>query len=1773
MEEQQQKKAINRRRINWLINKEIVGDNDPSLEQERKRKIFSIVTTNRNNPPFEQIEEIINSYNTSLSDQIFFKKLLLLSEKNLLGFFQRVANEKKTTDKIYREILSAQLRDVDYDENKLNKQLDLFGEDFYTGFVDKEEDPYPEKKKKEEEEEEEEKGEEKEEEAEGGYYEGDGGGIDKTGDIDIFLDQEYVSNRIKEYYKDNEPDRVYTDLDDEPAKISFLFSLHKLFEESLQELKNNISNNLPQGSSGNEERQIIIRETQQIEQQVKQDVFSRIDNSGINDEEFKIFIIAISQNFYIKKKGILIDNTCFIKFLVRESTKFFVDFFSQNFEFSTTSPNTEDLIRDTIINNPRYKRELLETPNIPQKYVEYAKNSVEKIGNKFTNLGFADKYLRPDVEPIETEKRFIEIVDIRDTDNPIPTNIELYNLVKKEGEQAGNGLEWIEEEYERRGGGYGTKNILEPEEGLIIRDGVVINPDRRSDFVPYKDKYGNPVLSQQEKYLIEKQEELERKITYKERVIPLIFDEKCKKMWENPEWVLSKNDQKFIKLWIYSENPAFFDYISHHKKQIHRFEDDQTKQEYYYDKSLGKTNNYIYKDGLDWYVAGENFFYLLCNENKELHYQVDEWLVCYTSGGETISFKLMFELEGSSKQILKDDYYICFHEDYKMPKYTVNNITYDIQQFVDKDEQFDDNFGVWYKVTGNFLKEQNMLGFTHQGKDEPYLFPPRDVSDFKSYGVYNGPSNGENYAHIYTFFFKLDEYSYIINLYYNLYDTKNEDKGVVPLYFIDYVHPHYPNEIIDKIVEFKTDYYSTRSRNEGDTSWVNCRYLRLDVSQDEILEKKSFLHDFVQKCGGFLDEREYNEKQDENTNKDFFEQKRLAEEQGIKFEYKKKTQCALDVKLYTPKDKYFPGYIPDNPDLKQEDKKYRGMIKPMNSKGFNNGVRNPIFSHLFLKYVKETEDKDKKIFIIQDVLLFEKQKEFFREKNLRSIEIATRILNQKIAETPFVRDVGLELLENAIHDDIFENKKVVLQISPKLYCKEVEDIVFKKTKFDIVQTYLLKILNLTIYLDKWNTSSFRDRLKDGYYSPEVALNLNLQDKIPEVFANEEFNSAYIKKSKFQKTLFEKFKEIIVRELKNQLNKSAFKIHIFQNPRENYKSDFRSNRGLADITNYINKLVTKQKKCVDELRKNEENLKDHDVIYYKIIKNSVEGNKIEVICDSLKRLKERIGAGIFVDDNGYPYSSEFIFFINNINDKRDEIIKPKKEEYKPSAYPRSFEEILKDSVKNEITTAVVKFEKEKKINFFDDFFSLLSKTIRKFEDEMVNKNFEKGSEGSFVIKNNSSISEPVLCKYCSNYIKKEDEGIKSVIRYDKNFAIVKFCSLNCFSKDTDDDERTDVESEETVETEKEEKKGEEKIKEIEESERESKESEKEIESQEQKDREERFKNKEEREKKIEKEKEESKERENKDILLSKVVKKQELSYDEMRILERNKQMKEQILEKNIIDPDGADNFTDLFEKLSYLYGYDIDMKEVEHLDSFALKSAEDQSIGDKKVKAPEYYKTYKKERENLQEPKQYMTKEYENIGPTKKEDNKNFHLWKVYKIVSQYQIGVDKKFDEIIYEIMALLVDLRKAELRDWQNEKEQKIIAEPENSGYIPEDLKETYFNLFVKNYLHDGGLMNRNKVTEAERKGIFSIGDAKSKLSKLRIESKSQREELLKLSDQDFLQKIVEMKASENYKLEELEKKRKKEKKEKKEREKRREDRIKGITEEGDNSPSYSMS
>jgi hypothetical protein len=427
----------------------------------------------------------------------------------------------------------------------------------------------------------------------------------------------------------------------------------------------------------------------------------------------------------------------------------------------------------------------------------------------------------------------------------------------------------------------------------------------------------------------------------------------------------------------------------------------------------------------------------------------------------------------------------------------------------------------------------------------------------------------------------------------------------------------------------------------------------------------------------------------------------------------------------------------------------------------------------------------KRTFIIQDEVLFNKEKKYERISNQSEYEQIQDVLNSTVTEksaekvrtliskellniAPMKKDYGI------VHfsEGVLENtKKDSLKMA--LLGKNIDSntpymqILMQSLRENPEQTnkeLFTRAANIVVYLTTPEAKTFINNIEKEYYLPDILATLSPSEKFPEVYQDPKLSGTFL--------------DQITAIIDNKIYKLVYNLGSSE-----YKSmdSTRSIKTSTISTAFIRSIKTNKRLSACENNKRVKNVPDSEIIYYS------EGDTI--YCFSVEELYDRlvIQEDIINPETNNKFDIEFVRRFGELYNKKladDGLLS----NYFQKKYGFDMDSIVKekeihDTKKREFPSIAL------------DLWEKIGRDIGELEDQLTNK---QPKEDDYVdtdrederreveveegLREDVNIDENDACVYCKNHL--SDDSIKSIIYHNDESRIIKFCSFKCFENKND-----------------------------------------------------------------------------------------------------------------------------------------------------------------------------------------------------------------------------------------------------------------------------------------------------------------------------------------------------------------------------------------------------
>ena len=412
-------------------------------------------------------------------------------------------------------------------------------------------------------------------------------------------------------------------------------------------------------------------------------------------------------------------------------------------------------------------------------------------------------------------------------------------------------------------------------------------------------------------------------------------------------------------------------------------------------------------------------------------------------------------------------------------------------------------------------------------------------------------------------------------------------------------------------------------------------------------------------------------------------------------------------------------------------------------------------------------------FIIQDEMLFNKEKQFTRRLNQTEASRIKDILNSTVSKrtsesvmtmisnalleiAPMKKDYGIIRIDTRTE----QPRKTIDPNTPYM------QILIDTLNINPEQTnkeFFTKAASLLVYINMPEAKTFRKNLEMEYYLPDILATLSPAEKFPEAFQDPNAS--------------EKF----VDELTASITNRTYKL-VRGMAQTEYKTDLtRRSRTLPSGTDFARSVKTRKRldACANKARVN--GVPEEEIVYY--------NEDSQIYCFTVDELYDRmlIQEDLTNPETGKAFDMSFVKRFDELYNKRladDGLLTG----YFQKKYGFDMDTLVDD--KEKIDTI-----KSKRPIIAADLWEIIGKDVTELEDQLSN---ERPGDGDEVDEDRETerrdeevdegtretrdIDPNDACEYCKNHL--SDDSIKSIILHGDESRIIKFCSFKCFEDKND-----------------------------------------------------------------------------------------------------------------------------------------------------------------------------------------------------------------------------------------------------------------------------------------------------------------------------------------------------------------------------------------------------
>jgi hypothetical protein len=412
-------------------------------------------------------------------------------------------------------------------------------------------------------------------------------------------------------------------------------------------------------------------------------------------------------------------------------------------------------------------------------------------------------------------------------------------------------------------------------------------------------------------------------------------------------------------------------------------------------------------------------------------------------------------------------------------------------------------------------------------------------------------------------------------------------------------------------------------------------------------------------------------------------------------------------------------------------------------------------------------------FMIQDEMLFNKEKQYIRRSKQTELGSIQDILNSAVTDRTkrdVMKDISGALKEIA---PMKNDYGIVHAVGNKKFSTTVDfNTPYMQILVDTLHTnqeqtnkeFFTRAAALLVYLHMPEAKTFRKNIAIEYYLPDILATLSPTEKFPEAFSDPNASGKFLD------------------ELTASINNKSFKLvrgfakneYRSQNPTK--RTETRS--AGVDFTRSI-KTRNRIDACSNKARVN--GVPEEDIVYY-----TEDG---QIYCFTVDELYNGMlmQGDLNNPETGKPFDISFVKRFDELYNSRlaeDGLLTG----YFQKKYGFNMDELVRE--KEEVDTI-----KSKRPIIATDLWEIIGKDIAELEDQMSNEKPNDGDEideGRETERRDKEVDEGTretkdidpldACVYCKNHI--SDDSIKSIILHGDESRIIKFCSFKCFENKND-----------------------------------------------------------------------------------------------------------------------------------------------------------------------------------------------------------------------------------------------------------------------------------------------------------------------------------------------------------------------------------------------------
>ena len=420
-------------------------------------------------------------------------------------------------------------------------------------------------------------------------------------------------------------------------------------------------------------------------------------------------------------------------------------------------------------------------------------------------------------------------------------------------------------------------------------------------------------------------------------------------------------------------------------------------------------------------------------------------------------------------------------------------------------------------------------------------------------------------------------------------------------------------------------------------------------------------------------------------------------------------------------------------------------------------------------------------FIIQDEMLFNKEKKFYRRLNQTEASRIEDILNSTVSErtSNYVMSlISKSLLELAIPKQVQNDYGIITygaeRVGEKGVIKKIDsntpymqiliDTLRSDNQDQTNKEFFTKAASLLVYINMPEAKTFRKNLEMEYYLPDILPTLSPAEKFPEAFQDPNASG--------------KFLDELTANITNKIHKL---VRGMAQAEYNAEDPTRRRSTMPYGADFTRSIKTRKRlnACANKARV--KGVPDEEIVYY-----NEDG---QIYCFTVDELYDQmlIQGDLINPETGKAFDIAFVKRFDELYNKRlsdDGLLT----DYFQKKYGFDMDALVDD--KEKVDTI-----KSKRPIIATDLWDIIGKDLAELEDQLSN---EKPGDGDEIDEDRETerrdeevekgtretrdVDPNDACEYCKNHL--SDDSIKSVILHGDESRIIKFCSFKCFEDKND-----------------------------------------------------------------------------------------------------------------------------------------------------------------------------------------------------------------------------------------------------------------------------------------------------------------------------------------------------------------------------------------------------